>query len=571
MSADFEVSGTNAAAVFTLKAHRGDGMALLAMNWKQGRPPDDFVGFGIEYQEPGGAKFSPLQNRLNFPGTGGAVDPNQSSTLRAPIQKFRWVHFPRNADLSGAFTYRVTPVFMDSKGVLSLGNTQRVEIELSRETYPGKLNITFTRGFVSSQAFVDHYGADTIPTLIPANADDGLKFVPTHPQAQEAYKWMGFEARSAILELLDQAIADGQAQVRVVAYDLNLPEVVDRLKQLGPRVKVIIDDSGTHGLKTSGESQAETILTAAGAQVKRQHVGHLQHNKTIVVDGPAVQGAVGGSTNMSWRGFFVQNNNAVVVRGAEAIKPFAAAFDNYWDHGNGKPAEFGATASAGWTPFGLDGIDAQVAFSPHSPANAQLDDVAADLSSNITSSLLYSLAFLYQTPGPIQDAIRKAMDDPKLFVYGISDRKVGGLEVQTPEGNIAPVFPSQLTGRNAPEPFKSEPSGGKGVRMHHKFLVIDFDKPTARVYLGSYNFSTAADTQNGENLVLIRDRRAAVSYAVQGLSLFDHYLFRVLQREAKTRQTKLQLKLPPSNPGDKPWWAEDYTDPRKIRDRELFS
>ena len=46
------------------------------------------------------------------------------------------------------------------------------------------------------------------------------------------------------------------------------------------------------------------------------------------------------------------------------------------------------------------------------------------------------------------------------------------------------------------EPFKSEPVGGSGNRMHHKFVVIDFDKPTARVYLGSYNFSSAADTQN---------------------------------------------------------------------------
>jgi len=27
--------------------------------------------------------------------------------------------------------------------------------------------------------------------------------------------------------------------------------------------------------------------------------------------------------------------------------------------------------------------------------------------------------------------------------------------------------------------------------MHHKFTVIHFDKPTARVYLGSWNFSRA--------------------------------------------------------------------------------
>ena len=41
----------------------------------------------------------------------------------------------------------------------------------------------------------------------------------------------------------------------------------------------------------------------------------LQHNKTIVVDGPKVQTVVCGSTNDSWRGFFVQNNNALVLQG----------------------------------------------------------------------------------------------------------------------------------------------------------------------------------------------------------------------------------------------------------------
>jgi len=56
---------------------------------------------------------------------------------------------------------------------------------------------------------------------------------------------MGFEARSAILELLDQAIADSTAQVRVVAYDLNEPAIVSRPRTARqPSSKVIIDDSG---------------------------------------------------------------------------------------------------------------------------------------------------------------------------------------------------------------------------------------------------------------------------------------------------------------------------------------
>ncbi len=106
--------------------------------------------------------------------------------------------------------------------------------------------------------------------------------------------------------------------------------------------------------------------------------------------------------------------------------------------------------------------------------------------------------------------------------------------------------------------------------MHHKFTAIDFDQPTARVYLGSYNFSGSADTQNGENLLLVRDRRIAVSYMIETLRIFDHYHFRVLQRAA-TKAKPLVLAKPPRNPGEVPWWQEDYTDAHKIRDRELFA
>jgi phosphatidylserine/phosphatidylglycerophosphate/cardiolipin synthase-like enzyme len=571
MSEEFEVSGTNGAALFTLKAHRGDGMVLLGMNWKDRPPLDDFVGFAIEYKEPRGHKFWPLTNRLNFPGPRGTVDHAKKSTLLSPIQKFRWVHFPRHAGLEGAFTYRVSPVFMNG-GVLSLGDPQRIAIELRRDTYPGELNVAFTRGFVSSQAFVDDYGgAEGVATLLPTDQAAGLAFASTNPKAEEAYAWMGFEARDAIHELLNQAIADTQAEVRVIAYDLNLPEVVDRLRQLGSRLKIVIDDSDKHGLDGSAESHAaETLRGTAGVDnVKRQHLGKLQHNKTIVVNGPSVQAALCGSTNLSWRGLYVQANNAVIVRGPEAIRPFLEAFEAYWEHDD--VAGFGGTASAEWTPLGLAGIDANVAFSPHSANNALLQSIADDIGSKTTSNLLYSLAFLYQTPGVVQDAIRKVMDDQTLFVYGMSDKRVGGLEIQTPDGKIAPVYPSQLAGKGVPEPFKSEPSAAGGVRMHHKFVVVDFDKPTARVYLGSYNFSKPADRSNGENLVLIRDRRIAVSYAVEALTLLDHYLFRILQADAKRRRVKLQLKLPPNQPGDTTWWDEDYTDPRKIRDRELFS
>ena len=568
----FQIVGTNANAPFTLKLHRGEGMTLIAMNWKNGQPPQNFVGFAMEYQEPAGNQFFALNNRLGFPDANGNVNPATLPTLQSPVQKFRWVHFPRNADLPGNFKYRVTPMFMDAQDKLSKGEPQQVEIQLSRETYPGIANVTFTRGFVSSQAFVDRYMKDgPINTLVAPLAAKGLDFTSTHPDSAAALAWMGFEARAAILETLDQAIAD-KAKVRVIAYDFNLPEIVDRLEKLGGSLKIIIDDSKGHGGAGTAETEAEGRLVASAgrANVLRQHMGSLQHNKTIAVNGPTVKKVVYGSTNLSWRGLFVQANNALVVTGQTAVDLSFAAFDNYFTPDkNNDVAGFGAKPSAGWNDLGLPGIDAKVAFSPHSAANAKLGEISEDIKS-ATSSLLYSLAFLYESPGVVLDAIKAVTADKNVFVYGISDKHVGGLDVQDPSGNVAPVFAAEL-GANVPEPFKSEPTGGTGTRMHHKFTVIDFDKPTARVYLGSYNFSTPADRKNGENLVIVKDRRIAVSYMIEALSLFDHYSFRVAEKKAAAKGQKLHLSRPPHAPGEKPWWDDDYTVAHKIKDRVLFS
>ncbi|ALV07383.1 phospholipase D-like domain-containing protein [Roseateles depolymerans] len=569
---DFKVSGSNNKAPFTLTLHRGEGMTLLAMNWRKGEPPADLVGFAIEYRVPGGDRFFPVKNRLAFRGVDGKLNPNALSTRLSPIQKFRWVHFPRDGGNTGTtlpFTYRVMPVFMDTGGSLSYGEVQEADIHLQRETVPGQLNVSFTRGFVSSQAFVDRYQKfGPVSEILPANAAEGLDFKPTHPKADEALSWMGFEARAAILDVLDQAIADPKAEVKVIAYDLNLPEVVGRLEKLGPRLQIIIDDSGDHGEDGSAENAAAARLakTAGADHVQRQHVLNLQHNKMIVVAGKKAKLVSCGSTNFSWRGFYVQANNAVILKGDTPVKVFGDAFDQYWL----QPAnQFGQSASAAnWTALALGDIKPQVTFSPHAKANARLQGIADDMATT-QSSLLYSLAFLYQTSGPVRDAIKTLMAKD-VFIYGMSDRKVGGLELDIPGGNRRPVFPDAL-GKDAPPPFSAEPTGGGGIRMHHKFVVIDFDKPTARVYLGSYNFSGPADLQNGENLLMIKDRRVATAYMVEALRLFDHYRFRIAQDDAATAQRELVLQTPPRTRHEKPWWFDDYHDPIKIKDRLLFA
>ena len=135
---------------------------------------------------------------------------------------------------------------------------------------------------------------------------------------------------------------------------------------------------------------------------------------------------------------------------------------------------------------------------------------------------------------------------------------------------MAPVYPAALS-ENVPVPFSQEPTGGAGIRMHHKFVLIDFGKPTARVYLGSYNFSGPDGHDNGENLLLVTDQRIATAYAVEAVRLFDHYQFRIVQQDAATAHARLALRKPPRLPGQRPWFDDDYSDANKILDRMLFA
>lgn len=578
------VVGTNDKAPFTLKVHRGNGMALLAMNWKGDTPPPDFVGFAVEYREPSQDRFHALHNRIRFDDDAHPAKGRTTSSLQAPIQKFRWIHCPYDHHEAGDYQYRVTPVFMNENDELSQGEPQEASLGIGDETIPGAMAVSFTRGFISSQAFTDRYAStqEQMNTLLPTSAKDSWDFKPTHPHAKEALDWMGYEAWRNIQGLLDEAIADEQAQICMVAYDFNLPAIADRLLKLGSRLRIIVDDSKEKKGKPSHHDadSSESILIAkiaevAGADhVKRQHMGGLQHNKTIIVNGPKVKAAVCGSTNFAWRGMFVQNNHAVIVRGQKAIKPFLDAFEGYWNSDG--PSDFQGTPSTGWTSLGLKGVKGHVTFSPHTDDGAVLPELAESVA-KAKSSVFYSLAFLPISKGKLRDAITAAIES-QLFVYGVSDRRMGGLDLQQASGNVAPVSPQNLTSDDTPEPFKSELTGlagNVGTRMHHKFVVIDFNTKDACVYFGSNNMSEAADLHNGENLLRVRDRRVATAFMIEALRIIDHYEFRVAalaaEKSKKGKIKRVALQKPPREKGELPWWHDHYTVAHRIHDRELFS
>lgn len=558
---------------FTLKLFRGERMALLGFDVEQ--PEDDLVGFAIECSEPKEKGFHPLLNRITF-DTARPVDGSRKfSSLNSPFQKFRWVHFPHDPK-SGTYRYRVTKMHMPANDKLKKGKSIELGISLDPVTYDGFVDVGFTRGFASSQAFVDRYkGTGNISafgaTIIPSDGEKGLEF---QKLKGDIYQWLGFEAHALLFAVLDEAVGDPAITVDAFAYDFNEPDILDRLKQLGSRLRIIVDNSPGDGTKhdspKSPESRAAKALAATAGQenVHRTHFRNLQHHKVFVLrKNGQPHKVLLGSTNFTFRGLYIQSNNALVFQDPAVVNLMSQVFEAAFN----APDKFSKTELAKkWhVVMSPQGSAFHFCFSPHDNTDLSLNPIGAAID-QAASSVLFAVAFLNQAKsGAARESIDRLMEKP-VFSYGISD-KSSGLELKKPDGSVGLVSFAALA-KFAPPPFRKEWSGGKGINVHHKFVVTDFCLPTAKVFSGSSNHSVSGEKNNGDHLIMIEDRKIATSYAIEAIRLFDHLHFRGAMATTKEK-VKLFLKKPVAISGEaKPWFDASYVpNSQRARDRLLFS
>ena len=560
MSTDFESKTTSQG--LTLKLYRGEGAALLAFDLASDLATRDFVGFSIEVKYPNADHWGALHNRLHFDYPPTPERPRTFPSTEAPFQKFRWVHVPSEI-LAGVYRYRVTACYMDANGTLTKGVSLESQISLEAQTINDFLNVGFTRGFASSQAYGDRFDNETRilpPSGAPVSAALDLDMTPFEAN----YQWLGFEARQLILHVLDQVANDSELTLDALIFESKEPDILRRLEQLGPRLRAIIDDSTQQKPASSCESISAQRLIASGAQVKRLHFSGLQHNKVLIVRraGQAIR-VLGGSTNFALRGLYIQANNVLLFDDASVAGKFAEVFDAYWT----APTTFrkNPLAQRWWVVRDQPDSKVSLCFSPHADSALSLGPIAASIE-QATSSVLYSIVFLNQITGNVRNALDELMQR-SLFSYGVAQR-TGKLAVYKPDGSVG-LLPFAYLSSNAPAPFKSEWSGNAGNMVHNKFVVTDFNGTNPTVYTGSSNLAEGGEKSNGDHLIRIEDRKVAVVYAIQALLLFDHFHFRVNAGKPGALQT-LRLAKPPAE-GENPWFdAYDRPGHVKARDRELF-
>jgi phosphatidylserine/phosphatidylglycerophosphate/cardiolipin synthase-like enzyme len=556
----------NTADGLSLVAHRGQGAALLAFD-VDGSLASDLAGFAVRYRSPEGDE-QPISNRLTFadPITADTSPAERQSistpTHQAPLQKFHWVHFPQRVP-PGKFTYTATAMLFKSgsEDEIEAGPETSIDIDLKEDDH-ANFDLGFTRGYVSSQAYAElFHNAPLYP--------DPQTFNFASTDYVDRWQWLGFEARELVYGLLDEALTSPGARLDVFAFDLDEPDIIRALGQLGPRLRLFLDDSESHVHHTGHEdppevgAKAALVDSAGAANVKSGHFGALAHDKIFILtraDGS--KKVLSGSANFSVRGLYAQSNSVFVFDGGDAADRYAAVFDAVWQ----QPAALGASdLAAQWFDIGGAGMpDSAVSFAPHHDSGVSLERVAAAIDA-AESSVLFAIMDIGNASGLVMERIEALGARQGLYAFGTTQNLSGDLKTTTPTDPDSPFIPFAYLQSKLPPPFQSEFSGGAGITIHHKFVVCDFNGQGPVVYAGSSNLAAGGEQRNGDNLVEFRDPVVATSYAVEAIKLIDHYRFRAVQRSA-TSQEPLRLKKRSEQ------WSKDYFDPNSPRfvERQLF-
>lgn len=545
----------------TFSAYAGDGAVLLAFDIGQDAEAG-LAGFAVEYTDPDGQVF-PVLNRLGFQqAITSTTTPEQRRyfpTSEAPLQKFHWVHFPPDVK-PGTFTYKATAMLFQpgSETALAAGPSAQVDVVL-KPPQPGPFQLGFTRGYISSQAYAEQFRNAPIEPSPPT-----FDFDTTPYQAQ--YQWLGFHAHRLVFDFVAETLASPDLSLDVFAYDFDEPDVIRQLGQLGPRLRLYLDDSATHVGSTAREPKAHDWLTAQGAQVKVGHFQRFAHDKVLIQKrGGTALKVLSGSANFSVRGLYVQSNNVFTFADPATAALYEQAFQQSWD----APSGFaGSGLAASWHDCGgHDGLPGySVCFSPHRSASVSLDRVAAAVT-GATSSVLFAIMEIGAGTGPLLDAIRALPSRPELYAFGTTQRLDGSLKVQkSGDPADATFIPFSYLSGKVPAPFRAEWDGGQGQVIHHKFVVTDFNGDNPLVFAGSSNLAAGGEQENGDNLVCFTDRDIAAKYAIEAIQLVDHYRFRAAMQAATDAQP---LRLQPRSAR----WAAPYYVPGspKFRERTLLA
>jgi len=283
--------------------------------------------------------------------------------------------------------------------------------------------------------------------------------------------------------LLQAVLADidrARASVDVATFDFDIDALTSallRAKQRGVAVRLIVD---SENLLTPEVAEQTGRLQRVGIEVQFDRREPFMHDKFVIVDGAITWlGSWNLTTNDTWR----NSNNMLRFASRQLAADYTNEFEQMF------AGHFG-TSKRSATPYPqmrVGDARVEVYFSPE-------DGVAKHVLQRLNAAKrsIYFMTFSYT-----EDRISDAM----------IARVKAGLQVRG-------VFEMQNAGGSGAD-FNRLKQGGVDVLLdgncyilHHKVIVID----ERTVITGSYNFTSSAEKDNDENLVIVDDPNLARAY-----------------------------------------------------------
>lgn len=604
-------SATGRSGGVSVSAYRGDAKTLLAFDLSQDQATN-LAGFTVQCDPPAGSPYY-LFNTLRFadPGKHAQIaSESANASVNAPFHKFRWLHVPGSvhqgvSPVYGEYRYTVTPRYLNAQGSMQpLDPTlsASVSVDVGPLT-DGPVTLGFTRGYVQSQAFVNHFGLNA--QISPADGElqfDTSRTAGTNAAGQsysyaEMYGWLGSTARAQVFAILSELTTNPSLTLDMFAYDLDEPDVIGLLLELAAqgRVRIILDNSSLHhnAAGTLPEDQFEVLFTTAAkgdAAIKRGKFGRYAHDKILIVSKPAgAQTVLTGSTNFSVNGLYVNANHVLRFDQPAVAAEYAKLFDAVWSQDVKRAAYLRSDLATETYAIPIDPPGSQITFAPHPDAFAStvlggiVDRVHAESGqSTPVGSVLFAVMDL-EGENPVYDALNAVHSDATVFSMGVSDSP-NGISLYAPGQTKGILVTGRPTRAQLPAPFNQVPSLGARHEIHHKFVVCGFAGDDPVVYCGSSNLALGGEENNGDNLLELHDPDVVTAFAIEALALVDHFQFLNRLSSARGTTTTPSSRPPPAatraaaagagwflSTTDK--WAKPYFDPRDLHcvDRQLFA
>jgi len=284
-----------------------------------------------------------------------------------------------------------------------------------------------------------------------------------------------FTRYDEIIENIKFYIDNAKSSIYLAVFEIGNEELAKSLinaKKRGVDVKVVTDEQNADykGLRKIIENNIEVVF---------QNLQSYMHHKFAVIDSEIV---ITGSMNWTDNDIFLNDNNVVIIRSKLLANNYLKEFEQMF-----KYKKFSREKQKiGNNIIMIDGVRVENYFSPQDKPSKRIIEIINDAKKTIDF-----MAFSFT-----HDRIAKAIIS--AYERGV---KVSGLFEKR-----------QISKFSEYEKFKNLKMNvyidKNPKNMHNKVIIID----SFIIITGSYNFSSNADNDNDENVLIIFSKEIALKY-----------------------------------------------------------